>query len=618
MNQHTNGELQPVDIASSVMRAGISRRGFLRWTALATALAGVAPILAACGDDDDDDDDPDATAPPAATTAPPAATTATSGQPAATATTGQAPEATATTAQQPAATATPAETTAGSGGTLIFVRSNDSDSLDPQRTVLGDSHAVFSRILDTLVDVNPALEFEPVIAEQYEVSDDGLEYTFVIRAGQKFHDGSDLAASDVKFTFDRAINPDAPSQAVNFIDTFASAELVDDTTVKLILSEPTGPFLSNIAVAYFGILPEAYVGEVGEDYGTQPIGSGPWIFEEWIQGEEITLLANKDYVQVRSFVDNKGGPLADEFKFKTIAETQTQIVAFETGEANIISLPNAEVRNFEDNDDFVILRSDGGSSISAIEFVTLAPEGELGEPIFKPPFDDLRLRQAVAYAINSEEIIEQVLFGLAVRDFGPMPTGLFAYDPAIEEFGYHYDQDMANKLLDEAGWVIGGDGVREKDGAKLDLAYWVWSGGDEERISQVIQNHLGQVGIKMNIETLDIGTVVARLPEAAHNFNWMQVGWPEPDILYVLAGFGWGVGRYHPQDYMDLILKARQTNDQDERTEYYFEAQKLFLEDLPWVPLWTSLQVIGTRAEVKGLKIGALDSIIVDDAWVEE
>ncbi|RIK40546.1 MAG: hypothetical protein DCC58_13740 [Chloroflexi bacterium] len=590
---------------AKLLRAGLSRRSFLRWTALAGSLAAIAPILAACGGDDDDEP----TAVPPTATAAAAEPTATTG--------GGTSEPTATSAPPPPTATIP--TVEGSGGSIITVHSNDADSLDPQRTVLGDSWVIFRSIYDTLIAKNPALEFEPLIAESWEVSDDGLEYTYAIRSGLKFHDGSDVTAEDVKFTFDRASNPDAPSQALSFIDAYDHAELVDANTVKLFLKNPSAPFTSNIAVEYFGILPQAAVEAAGDDFGTQPVGSGPWMFKEWIQGEQCTLVPFPDYVQYRTFIENKGAPKADELVFRVITEAQTQIAALQTGEINHIQiLPNHEYKNFKDDPEYVVLVVEGSTSIVAVEFVTEGPPADApGDPIFKAPFDDVRVRQAVAHAINADEIIEAVLEGLAKRNYGPMPTGLFAWDPAIEEYGYHYDPEKAAALLDEAGWTLGSDGVREKDGQKMDLTYWMWTGATEERASQVIQNQLGEVGIKINLESLDIGTMVARLPEAVHHLNWMEVGWPEADILYILTSFGWGVGRYQSPDYMELLTLARETVDLDERRKYYFEAQKLFLEVLPWVPLWSPMGVTATRAELKNFKLGADGTFLWEDAFVE-
>ena len=446
-------------LLGGVLRSGLSRRGLLRVGVVAASATTLAPLLAACGGGSDK-----ATATkPAATSAAASPTTGTTG--AASPTTGSSGAAsptagsasptsgssgaapTATTVTLPP-TATKGVVVEGKGGKIVAVRQNDSDSLDPQRTILGDSYNVFRNIFDPLVTIAPSLEFEPVIAEKYSISDDGLTYAFTIRKGMKFHDGSDVTAADVKYTFDRATNPDAPSQAVSFIDAFDHADLIDADNVNLVLKTANAPFLSNVAVEYFGILPQAATDAAGDDFGTNPVGSGPWKFKEWIQGEQATLEANADYTQVRSFVNGKGGPAADQLIFRAIPENQTQIAAFQTGEVNVmILLPNTEYKNFKDDPDYQVFVDPGSTEISAIEFATLPPAGDPGDAVYKPPFDDLKLRQAVAYGIDADEIIDKIYFGLAQRAYGPMPTGLFAFDPDIEQFGYHFDPTRPTACL---------------------------------------------------------------------------------------------------------------------------------------------------------------------------
>lgn len=595
------------DMLKRLAERGLNRRSFLRLTALAASTAAVVPLLAACGGDDD----PTATPAAAATaTTGAAATPDAASTPDAATTPDAEPEATATTAAQP--TTPPA--TGGRGGTLIHVRSSDSDSLDPQRTVAGASWLVFSNIFDTLIAKDMDLAFEGVIAEAWEISDDGLDYTFTIREGMTFHDGTPVNAEAVKFTFDRASDPEAPAQALGFINAFESSELIDENTVGIKLSEPSAPFMSNIAVAYFGILSPAGVEQHGANFGTNPVGSGPWMFEEWREGEQISLVPYPDYVNPRSYVTNKGAPLADQLIFRVIPEAGTQIAAMETGDANHIVLPNSELRNFENDSNYSILYYQGGTNIFYVEFAT--EQEENGDAIFLPPFDDLLVRQAVAHAINADEIVDVVLEGIGDRNYGFMPTGIFAYDPAIEEHGYAFDLDRANELLDEAGWTLSGN-VRSKDGTALEVTMWSYADPTLERAIQVIQAQLAQAGIQVNLEVLDIGTMIARLPENAHNMDIISVGWPEADILYIMADIGWGVGNYNPEDYMGFIDEARKVTDLEERKALYFEAQKLALEDVMAVPLWTSITMIMTRSEVQGFYLGPDNINVWVDAWVE-
>jgi peptide/nickel transport system substrate-binding protein len=610
---------------------GVSRRRLTRRHVLHGALGllatpAIAGLLAACGGDDDDDDGGDATA--TTGTAPEGtateasggdatATTGTGGDASATAGTGA--EATATTAtDEPTATAD-SGSSGGSGGSLINARASDADSLDPQRTIAGASWFVFSNIFDTLISKNMDQEFEPLIAESFEFAEDGLSMTFVIREGMTFHDGSPVNAEAVKFTFDRATNPDAPSQALGFIDAYEGSELVDENTIVFTFKEPTATFISNIAVAYFGILPPEATEAAGDDFGKNPVGSGPWVFQEWLEGEQITLTPFADYQNVRSYVENTGAPLADELVLRVIPEASTQVIALETGEINHLELPPSEVANFEGDDEYELHRSAGSTVIAYIDFASL-PEGiETGVPVYKPPMDDPNVRLAVGHAIDADVIIESVLAGLADRNYGLMPNGLFAYDPAIEEFGIKYDPEQAATLLEESGWTVSGDGVREKDGEQLEMLLWTFNLPGYDRVAQVMQNQLGEVGINVTIEVLESGTLIARAPENEWDILISGVGWPEADILYIMAfNLNAGITNYRNPEYIDLITQARQTNDLAERRELYFEAQKIALADVAAIPLWSPATVTAVRSSVKGFKLGP-DSINVwTDAYVEE
>src|SRR5262249_46180609 len=153
--------------------------------------------------------------------------------------------------------------------------------------------------------------------------------------------------------------------------------------------------------------------------------------------------------------------------------------------------------------------SNASTGLWYLEFAMLdVPQGQFGKQ-WKPPFDDIRMRQAVAYAINVDEMIASVMEGLATRNYGPMPTGLFAYKPEIEQFGYHYDLAKAKALIAEAGWVAGSDGVLAKGDTKLDLVLWSWQDNPNEKIVQIIQNQLGQLGFRVKTLLQDVATWIA-------------------------------------------------------------------------------------------------------------
>jgi peptide/nickel transport system substrate-binding protein len=575
-------------------RYAVSRRDFVRLTAVGASALGIAPILAACADDSADDDAPDV-----------ADTDDTDDA------VDVADDDTDSVDDDDDAADAPAPD--GRGGSVIIGRSGDSDSLDPHHTIAAISWQVFSQIYDTLISYNMDLEFDPILASDYEVSDDGLEYTFYLREGIEFHDGSEFNADAVKFTFDRVRDPETNAPAAPWVESLESTEVVDDYTVRFHQAEAFAPFLGNIAVAYFGILPPGAVEERGDDFGQNPVGTGPFKFQEWVTGERITLVRNENYQNFNSYDENDGAPYLEELVYRNIPEEQTQIAALETGEINFMLIPPQQVDRFEGDENYQLHPAQQPTNIQFLEF-------SIDDDGFLPPFDDINVRQAVGYAVNAEEIIERVLNGLAIRNHGPMPVGNFGYTEDIAEHGFDFDQDRAAELLEEAGWEMGPNGVREKDGQPLEVLFWTWNATTQERVAQVIQNQLEAVGFQVRLETMEVATLLARLPDNEPQMDLMGWGWPESDILYMMTDTESGIGRYTEvrPEYREIVADARRATELDERGELYFEAMQMMLEDAAMIPLWTNQTVVGHRAELQGFKLGPQDFWAFLDAYVED
>jgi peptide/nickel transport system substrate-binding protein len=503
------------------------------------------------------------------------------------------------------------------GGSVTIARANDADSLDPHHTT-GPSWDIINNVNDQLVCINDKLEYEGILAESWDISPDGLEYTFHLRPGITFHDGTAVDAAAFKFTFDRMMDPKTNAPAAGWIKPLKETVAVDPQTLKLILSEPFSALIGQLCLNYFCPLPPAAVQQMGDDFGRHPIGAGPFKFKEWVPGATITLERNEHYQNFHTYNTNRGAPYLDQIVFSAIPQADTQIAALESGEVQIVGLPPREVKRFQDDDAYQVVIDRASVGINFIEFNMVKPTGAFGAQ-WKPPFDDIRLRQAVAYAVDPDSVIENVYYGLATRNYGPMPTGLFAYKPEIEQYGYHPDPAKAKALLDEAGWVAGSDGVRAKDGVKLDLKFWTWNdGGTNEKILQIFQNQLAQVGIKTELDVLDAGTWIATKDNGDWNLNLEGWGWPEPNLLKMIAESVGGMGDYHDETYMTLLDKATQTSVQAERTDFYFQAAQKMLADAAIVPLWSDLSARAVRKEVKDFKPGPQMYGTYNDIYLEK
>jgi peptide/nickel transport system substrate-binding protein len=508
--------------------------------------------------------------------------------------------------------------TQGKGGTLTYARQGEADTLDPLHAFNGLALDPLYCIFDTLTAVGPDQNVEGVLAESWDISPDGLEYTFHLRQGVAFHDGTPFNADAVKFHFDRVIDPKNTTADVSWLGPLKAITVVDENTVKFVLGSPFSPLLGNLASGYFGLPSPAASQKLGDDFGHNPVGTGRFKFKEWVTSEHISLVPNPDYKNPRSFSTNKGAPLLDALVFSVIPQADTQLAALETGQVNMITPPRREVKRLQDDTSYQVYVSNASTGLWYLEFAMLdVPQGQFGKK-WKPPFDDLRMRQAVAYAINVDELIATVMEGLATRNYGPMPTGLFAYKPEIEQFGYHYDLDKAKALIAEAGWVADSDGVLEKGGTKLDLVLWSWQDNPNEKIVQIIQNELGQLGFRVKTLLQDVATWIAGLPNNAWDLDVCGWGQTEPDMLRGMTNSSWGFGWYRDEQYQQLVTQALQTTDRTKRTELYFEAAKQALADAAIVPFFSPLDVLAVRAGVKGVTWGQQDEAVYEDIYVGE
>jgi peptide/nickel transport system substrate-binding protein len=491
------------------------------------------------------------------------------------------------------------------GGSLTLALGSDADTLDPHKTLNFSAICAYNNMFDSLVGIAEDRTFEGILAESWEISEDGLEYTFHLRDGIQFHNGEPMNADAVKFSLDRVLDPATKSPSASTLSALKETAVIDPLTVKLTLNAPYSPFLTYLSATYYGgaIVPPGAVQEMGDDFGRNPIGTGPWKFKAWASGARIDMVRNDAYVNYHSYVENKGAPYLDELSVAIIPEDDTKVLAFETGEIQVMQTPPSEVANLQENSDYQVIVPTSATAATFLEFAMVKIDpGQYGAQ-WKAPFDDVRTRQAVACAIDIDSIIKNLLFGLAIHLYGPMESGLFAYKPEIEQYGYHYDPEKAKALLDEAGWVDAGDGTRAKDGVNLEVQLWCWTDGTMERVAQVLQNQLAQVGIAVQVQTLETGTFLATVLDSPANFALSGRGSPEPDVLRSLIDSDYNlITYYQDEQYLDLVTQASVVTDQTERTELYFEAQQKMLADCAWVPLWSQVTAMSVR-DAKGFKL---------------
>lgn len=476
---------------------------------------------------------------------------------------------------------------------LVVGQIAEPKSLDPHAVTAVNDFRILMNVYDGLTRYKDGtLEPEPSLAESWTISDDAKTYTFKLRQGVKFHDGTDLDAEAVKFNFDRMLKEDHPYHNTGpfplafYFSSVEETNVIDDYTVEFKLKEPYAPFLSNLAYPTGLIVSPAAVMEHGEDYGRNPSGTGAFKFVEWDANAKVVIARNDDYWD--------GAAALEAVIYRPITDANTRIAEMLSGGLDImVETPPDALAQFRDNSDFAVLEQAGPH----VWFLILnLKEG---------PFADKKVRQAANYAINKKALVENILQGTAEVAAGPTPPAFaWAYNDALQP--YPYDPDKAKALLKEAGY----------DGEEL--TFYVTEGGsgmlDPVAMGTAIQADLEAVGMKVKIETYEWNTFLGKVnPGLEGKADMAEMAWMtnDPDTLPYLAlrtaawpeegGFNSG---YYSNDKVDELLnKARQSTDQSERASLYKEMQEIVKDDAPWVFVANWKQNAVTKAGVENFKL---------------
>ena len=462
-------------------------------------------------------------------------------------------------------------------------------SLDPHVSTAANDFRIAVNLYDGLVrNKSGTLEIEPALATDWTISDDGLEYTFNLREGVSFHDGTPFNAEAVKFNFDRMLDETHPFADTGpfplsfFFSSVENVEVIDDLTVKFTLNEAFAPFMSNLASATGLIVSPAAVEQYGSDYGRNPVGTGPYKFEEWQSNTSVVASRNEDYWD--------GAPELEAVIFWPITDANTRVAEMLSGGIDVLlETPPDNVAQFRDDANYQVVEAVGPH----VWYVMLnAKEG---------PFADVLVRQAVNYAVNKESLVNDVLQGIAEVSAGPIPPAFnWAYNEEVDP--YPYDPDMARQLLAEAG----------AEGASL--TFLVTEGGsgmlDPVPMGTAIQADLAAVGLDVEIQTYEWNTFLSEVnPGLEGKADMAEMAWmtSDPDTLPFLTlrtaawpeegGFN---SSYYSNPEVDALLdQARVSTDPDERAELYKQVQALANEDAPWlfVANWKQNAVVTSAVE---------------------
>ncbi|MCL7746754.1 peptide-binding protein [Halalkalibacter alkaliphilus] len=484
-----------------------------------------------------------------------------------------------------------AEGEAAAGGSVILGTSGEPVTFNDLYSQDSASADVIDLIHASLLRSDEELEMIPYLADLPEISEDGLEYTYTLNEGVLFHDGEELTAEDVKFTYDIFIHEDYTGPRAGDFTELESVEVVDEYTVKFVLNEVDASFITRSG---YGILPKHILEDVPvadlEDHmeynRNNPVGAGAFQFVEYQDGQYIELVAFDDYFE--------GRPNLDKVTFRVFADTNAELLAFETGEIDWMILPANEIATAETYDHGRI------SSTLALRYDYIGWNND------REPFDDVRVRQALTMAIDRELIVEAIMDGRGEVAHAPASPLSWAFPDDVPKF--EYDPEGALELLAEAGWEPGADGILEKDGEKFSFEILSNDGNVIRRdIGVIVQDMLSDIGVEANPRQMEWGAFLEQINPPNYDFDAVVLAWglaldPDPTAIWHSREIENGLNNisYRNDRVDELAAGNKQIVDQDERAAVIGEIYEILAEEQPYTYLYYPEQHILLSNRVEG------------------
>ncbi len=483
------------------------------------------------------------------------------------------------------------------GGTLIYGKNGPPITLDPAFTRETESTLVTYNIYEGLVEQRAGrVAFDPGLARSWNISADGKVYTFHLRSNVLFHDGTPFNADAVLFSFERQYNPKHPFhdkkrvyeywQNFNLSTTVHSMRAVNDTTFEVTLNAPDATFINILSLSFLEIVSPAAVNKYGKDFERNPVGTGPFKFVSWEKDGTVICEAFNEYWN--------GRPYIDTLILKPIPDAKTRWLMLRSGEIDMMGSPNqSDIAEMDTTKGIIIARQPGVNV------------GYLAMNTAKKPFDNLKVRQAIVYAINREKLVKEVYGDMGRPAKNPIPPLLLGFNDEIRHTPY--DPNRSKELLAEAGYP---------NGFKASL--WTMTivrdyMPDGMKTAYMIQNDLKTVGIETDIVAPNWGDFLKRRGMGEHDMSIS--GWvgdaPDPHFFFnplldktiaekrpsTNAAF------YRGQEMHDLIAKGKETFDPLERSKIYKKACEVFNRDLPWFVIAHAMSVVPMRDHVRGFQL---------------
>ncbi|MBA4391331.1 MAG: peptide-binding protein [Syntrophus sp. (in: bacteria)] len=479
------------------------------------------------------------------------------------------------------------------GDTMVTANIGEASCLIPILASDSPSHEIAGYIYNGLVKLDKDLNIVGDLAESWDISKDNLTIIFHLRKGVKWHDGTPFTAHDVLYTYKVIVDPKTPTPYSGDFKEVKEAAVIDEYTFKVIYKRPLAPALISWGTS---VLPRHLL--EGKEITKsplirKPVGTGPYVFKEWIAGDRVVLVANENYFDGRPYISRK--------VIRVIQDSATMFLELKR---NTVDSMNLTPLQFTKQTNYPAFKREF-NQFRYLSFTYVY----LGYNLKHQYFKDKRVRQAISHAINKQEIVDGILLGQGVEATGPYKPDMWVYNGNVKK--YEYSKEKALSLLAEAGFQKGPDGILKKDGKPFEFNILL-SQGNSVRIqsAEIIQKRLSEIGITVKIRVIEWASFINEFIDKK-NFEAVILGWTipqsDPDLFDI-----WHSSKQGPKELNfisfenkeadELLVKARHTFDKEERKKCYFRLQEILAEEQPYTFLFIPYATLAIQKRIKGIE----------------
>lgn len=461
-------------------------------------------------------------------------------------------------------------------------------------------------VFDTLVNKTVEGDYLPGLAERYQVSDDECCYTFFLRSDVHFHDGTPFNANSVKFSLDRAHNPENQSQlAGSLLGSYKSCRVIDEFCVEIILDEPYALLLDALSQGWLAPVSPAAVEKLGNaGFARHPVGTGPFIFDNWKAGESLTIRRNPDYAWAPPLVNNPGAASVDEIEFRFLADNALRTAALLDDVVDAIFYVTPS--------DCAHLREHGAFNVETWPIRGIPVSMMMN--IHRSPTSELAVRKAISHAVDRDALVEEVFHGEFERAYGPVSQFTLGYEPAVEKY-YPFNSGLAEALLNEAGWLYKEDGKRYKNGQPLKVQFYALPVNFYPQFGKIVTRMLADIGIEVEVVQLDpVPWIRAGMAGEHHLIPQGKYASSSQMLSFVYHsrhsgpnGYGWTKRSANDVPQLDpLIERAEKTLATADFVPLFQKVQTLVMENALAVPLHCNTNIVATKKSISGIRFDAI------------